>query len=89
MTPNILLDSGAWSAHSRGQPIDLHQYIAFAKRHQKSVAHVVNLDVIPTTPDRAEAAAAASHNNQQVMKDAGLTPIACFRPKADIGSGAF
>ena len=25
MTPNILLDSGAWSAHSRGQPIDLHR----------------------------------------------------------------
>jgi hypothetical protein len=81
-TPQILLDSGAYSAFSQGQPIKVNDYISFIKRYKGLLCRYVSLDVIPGTdgqrtadPNRLEAAAKESYRNHQIMKDAGLSPI--------------
>ena len=80
--PQIFLDSGAFSAFSQGQPIDVNNYTRFLKRYQHLVDRYASLDVIPGTdgqrtadPGRREAAAKQSYRNHQIMKDAGLSPI--------------
>jgi hypothetical protein len=80
--PQIFLDSGAFSAHSQGQRIDVKNYIRFIKCHQHVIDRCASLDVIPgidgqRTVDsaRLKAAAEESYRNHQIMKDAGLSPI--------------
>src|SRR4051812_44347063 len=82
---SILLDSGAYSAWTKGVVIDLPSYIQFIKKHRRMLAGYVNLDVIPGQDGRRphdreqiEAAARASYRNLQLMRDAGLTPIPVF-----------
>ena len=87
---NILLDSGAFSAWSRGQRIDLDDYVDFVKANQHLIDRCVNLDVIPGNfgnrewrPEAIEAAATASYANQQKMKEAGLNPLPVFHQDED------
>ena len=50
--PKVMLDSGAYSVHTRGLVIDVHEYGQYA-RHLVDcgvVDYVINLDVIPGTP---------------------------------------
>jgi hypothetical protein len=82
---DILLDSGAFSAFNRGEPINLDDYIGFVKANKDLIHRYVNLDVIPGNfgsrewrPEEIEAKAADSYANHQKMKDAGLNPMPVF-----------
>ena len=82
---DILLDSGAFSAWSLGERIDLSAYIGFVRANKDLIYRSINLDKIPGDfgirewrPEEIEAAAAASYANQQKMKGAGLNPIPVF-----------
>src|SRR5215510_8863381 len=81
---NLFLDSGAYSAWTKGQTIDVREYIKFIQAAAPWLSFYVNLDVIPGRADRVrtvadvEASAAQSYRNLQIMKDAGLRPIPVF-----------
>lgn len=81
---DLILDSGAYSAWTRGDSIDIKEYIKFAKACEEHVSAVVNLDTIPgvagrkRTPEETEAAARKSYENLQVMKDAGVAAMPVF-----------
>lgn len=80
----IMLDSGAFSAWTRGETIDLGRYIDFVKRYKSRLDTYVNLDVIPgsrgvqPTIREVDRAAAASFDNYKAMRSAGLSPIPVF-----------
>lgn len=80
----IMLDSGAFSAWSKGEKIDLDQYIAYIKANEHCVDRYVNLDVIPgsrnkpRTQAEVEDSAKQSYANLRKMKAAGLNPIPVF-----------
>ena len=80
----MMLDSGAFSAWTRKESIDLKAYIKFIKLWQPHLWQYVALDSIPgklgTTRTQAEVAASAqlSYDNLQRMKDAGLKPMPVF-----------
>jgi len=79
-----MLDSGAYSAWSKGETISLRSYIWYIKRHREHFEHYVNLDVIPGSPgkrataDMVERSAKLSYDNLQEMKRAGLDPIPVY-----------
>src|SRR5438876_489642 len=83
----LMLDSGAFSAHSRNLKIDIDEYAAFILKHSAALKVVVNLDVIPgtpgtkklnTDPQKAERAAAEGWENWQYLTKklapTGITP---------------
>jgi hypothetical protein len=75
---DIMLDSGAYSAHTRGLKIELPDYVAFLRQHP-IFQQYFSLDVIPGKNGVRfcdPGAAAETYRRQQVMKDAGLRPIA-------------
>lgn len=80
----FFLDSGAFSAWSRGTFIDLDEYIAFIKANIDHIEAYANLDVIPGEPGRnasaaeREAAAAQSWTNFEHMRSEGLNPVPIF-----------
>lgn len=80
----IMLDSGAYSAWTRGEQLELGEYIDFIKRYQSDVDTYINLDVIPgskgVTPKTSEVeyAAQASFENYLGMRKVGLRPIPVF-----------
>ncbi|KKL88704.1 hypothetical protein LCGC14_1922050 [marine sediment metagenome] len=67
---SFFLDSGAFSAWSRGATIDLDRYIGFIKRFKDKINIYANLDNI-TDIKETEA-------NQKTMEDAGLQPLPVF-----------
>ena len=82
---NLFLDSGAFSAWYHGSSVDLQSYMNFIREHLSIVDNYVSLDTIPGDKGRMdrsqreiEKSAAASYRNQQIMKDAGLSPIPVF-----------
>lgn len=72
---DLFLDSGAYSAFSKGVEIDIQEYIAFIKEHIDFIEIYAGLDVIGD--------AEASLRNQEVMEAAGLRPIPCFHFNED------
>lgn len=66
--PDVLLDSGAWSAFNSGTPIDLNRYIAFIK--ERDLVTYAALDVIGDYK--------ATLKNADAMVKAGLSPIVAF-----------
>ncbi len=72
---SLFLDSGAYSAMSKGVEIDIYKYIDFIKEHQEDITIYANLDVIGN--------AEATLKNQRIMEDAGLDPIPCFHRGED------
>lgn len=80
----VVLDSGAFTAWSRGAEIDLDEYIAYIKHNAEGVDHYVALDVIPgkfgktPTAKEVEESAAKSWDNLQRMKAEGLRPVPVF-----------
>lgn len=68
-TFNFFLDSGAYSAWSKGADIDLDEYVEFIKRNVEHLDVYVNLDCIPgrpgqdATPAERERGAARSWEN--------------------------
>jgi len=73
---NLFLDSGAYSARSKGVTIDIQKYISFIKKNKDSIRVYANLDVI-NDPE-------ATMVNQKIMEDAGLTPLPCYHYGEDI-----
>jgi hypothetical protein len=80
----LFLDSGAYTAWGKGQTINVHDYIKFIRKAEPWISIYASLDVIPGGSDRArttadaEASAAQSYRNLQIMKDAGLKPLPVF-----------
>lgn len=85
----FFLDSGAYSAWSRGAQIDLDEYIAFIKANIEHIDVYANLDVIAGVPGRhatrAERndGAARSWDNFLRMRAEGLEPIPVFHAGED------
>lgn len=85
----VMLDSGAFSAWTKEETIDLDAYIAFVQRNKHLLWSYVNLDVIPgrlgiaRSPSEVEDSARQSHENQTKMKRAGLKPIPVFHQGED------
>lgn len=80
----FFLDSGAFSAWSKGAVIDLDEYIEFIKANIEYLDVYACLDVIPGAPGRnatqaeREAAAGASWENYLYMRSHGLDPLPVY-----------
>lgn len=72
---DLFLDSGAYSAMTRGVEINLDEYICFIKKHQDALKIYAVLDVIGD--------AEKTLVNQEKMEAAGLTPLWCFHTGED------
>jgi len=66
----LFLDSGAFSAKTRGVSIDIYDYIDFIKQYEDKIDVYANLDDIDN-PDN-------SLKNLQIMEEAGLHPLPVF-----------
>lgn len=73
---NLFLDSGAFSAFTKGVKIDIQEYIAFIKKNKKYIDVYANLDAIGDPEQTLK--------NQKVMEKAGLYPLPCFHYGSDI-----
>lgn len=71
------LDSGAFSAFSRGFPVELQRYGEFIQRYKASFDYYANLDAIPQNNDFA-AAAQETLENQLRLEEMGLSPIPVY-----------
>lgn len=72
----LFLDSGAFSADSKGEPIDIYDYIEFIKKNKKHLEVWANLDVIGD--------AKATWKNQEIMEKEGVGGIPVFHIEDDI-----
>jgi len=72
---HIFLDSGAFSAWTRGIKIDIDKYAEFIKQHEKYLTVYGNLDVIGN--------AQGTEKNQRYLESKGLHPIATFHIGSD------
>lgn len=72
----LFLDSGAYSAWMQGISIDIQEYIAFIKEHERDLALYAVLDVIGD--------AEGTLKNQRIMEEAGLSPLPCFHFGEDL-----
>ena len=72
---SLFLDSGAFSAFTKGINIDIQAYISFIKEHKEYIDIYANLDVIGDAEKSLE--------NQKIMEEAGLSPIPCFHLNED------
>lgn len=81
---DLVLDSGAFTAWSKGQPVDIDEYCAYIKHNAEGIDHYVALDVIPgefgrvPTPAEVEASAAQGWENLLYMQREGLDPVPVF-----------
>lgn len=66
----VALDSGAFTAWSKGSPIKLDSYITFLHEFGYLFSWYANLDVIGD--------AQATWDNQKAMEAQGLSPVPCF-----------
>ena len=86
----FFLDSGAYSAWSRGTVIDLDEYCAFIRANIELIEVYAALDVIPGAPGRAatnqerDAAADESWENYLYMKREGLDPLPVYHYGEDM-----
>lgn len=71
---DIFLDSGAFSAFTKGVEIDIYKYIDFIKANMDRIHIYANLDVIGTDKKSAK----LTYKNQGIMEEAGLNPIPVF-----------
>lgn len=80
----FFLDSGAYSAWSRGTHIDIDEYIAFIKANIELIEVCACLDAIPGAPGRSatteerNAAAELSWSNFLYMKQEGVDSLPVF-----------
>jgi hypothetical protein len=80
----FFLDSGAYSAWSRGATIDLDEYIEFIKTNIEHIDVYANLDClagrpgVPSRPEEKEEAAKQSWANYCYMRDQGLSPLPVY-----------
>ena len=80
----FFLDSGAYSAWSRGTQIDLDEYIAFIKANIEVIEVYACLDCIPGVPGKNASnqerneAAELTWKNYLYMKSEGLDPLPVY-----------
>lgn len=67
---NLFLDSGAFSALTRGGKVDIDKYIDFIKENRSSIDMYANLDVIDSWEK--------TWDNQKYMESKGLDPLPTF-----------
>lgn len=67
---DLFIDSGAFSAFTKGIEIDIQDYIQFIRDNEQVISVYANLDVIGD--------AEGTLRNQEVMEAAGLSPLPCF-----------
>jgi len=72
---SVFLDSGAFSAWSKGVDIDIQDYITFIKENEDMIDVYANLDVISDVDQTWE--------NQKIMEDAGLTPLPVYHCRSN------
>ena len=85
-TPNIIIDSGAFSAWNSGHEVDRNELLVFYKAIRKAFpeAHFINLDVIPgakgrkPTKKEADEACRLSWENFLWFKEHGVTTLPVF-----------
>jgi len=75
--PNIILDSGAYTARTKGVYISIYEYMDFIKMYGKYFDFYVNLDVIYN--------AKKTLKNQLKMEEEGLEPIPVFHYSKNFG----
>lgn len=66
----LFLDSGAFSAWTKGVEIDIDEYIKFIKKYKKYLECYANLDVIGSAEE--------TYKNQKYMESKGLKPLPVF-----------
>lgn len=76
----MFADSGAFSAWTKSEHIDMQEYSAFVRYHAGYLEAYAALDVIPTStqPAALEQAAALSWANYQDMLKDGLDPVPIY-----------
>jgi hypothetical protein len=67
---DFFLDSGAFSAFTKGVKIDIIEYCNFIKEHLDIITHYAVLDVIGSAEETLK--------NQKIMEAEGLSPVPCF-----------
>lgn len=76
---DIFLDSGAYSASTRGEEIDLDEYIEFIKKYKEYFSVIASLDVISRKDEKGrEIGGKLSLDNWRYMKKKGLDPMPIF-----------
>lgn len=76
---DLFLDSGAFSAWTQKTEIDIDEYIAFIKKHEKYINVYSNLDVIGIGGKQPnKETAELTLKNQKYMESKGLKPLPCF-----------
>lgn len=68
--PLLFIDSGAYSASTKGATIDMHAYVQFLRRWDKYIDVAASLDVL-SSPEQSWA-------NQLAMEAMGVKPLPCF-----------
>jgi hypothetical protein len=71
----FMLDSGAYSAWTKGVKIDIDEYCEFIKKHKDFIDHYIVLDVIGDAEKSLEA--------QKYMESQGLSPLPVFHQGED------
>lgn len=66
----IFMDSGAYSAFTRNEKINIYEYCEFIKRHSNWISHYCVLDDINNPIE--------TYTNQKIMEGEGLSPIPCY-----------
>jgi len=79
---SLLLDSGAYSAFTRGKEINIDKYIDFCKKYDKEITKAINLDVI--NPGDPETAAEAGMKNYFYMRDRGLDVMPVYHARENL-----
>jgi len=90
---SLIIDSGAFSAWSRGLKIDIDEYLEFCrdltKKYSFKNVEVVNLDKIPAKPGTAptreqiQESAEISVENAEYMRKKGIIPMEVFHQGED------
>jgi len=73
--PKVMLDSGAYTAKSKGITIDIDSYADFVRKYNHFFFHQLNLDVIGK--------ASASYHNWKYLWDKGVETIPVFHVGSD------
>ena len=73
---SLFLDSGAYSAWSKGIEINIDEYIEFVKKYKDNLTVYANLDDI-NSPEK-------TWENQRYMESKGLKPLPCFHYGEDV-----
>lgn len=75
---NIVLDSGAFGAWSRGLSIKVEDYISFVTFFKRNLFAYIELDVKADKNISFEKSVELTKQNQRIMEESGLTPLPVY-----------